>query len=132
MRSALTSAIAAAIAFGHFLIPVRAAEPPRLVAETPPLTPQEQLQKFHLPPGFRIELIAAEPEVPKPINLNFDARGRLYASCSLEYPYPATGDGTPRDAIKLITDTDGDSVPAHKAYAGGPTNDAANFVAGRL
>jgi cutinase len=31
-----------------------------------------------------------------------------------------------------ICQTDGDSVPAHKAYAGGPTNDAANFVAGRL
>ena len=31
-----------------------------------------------------------------------------------------------------VCQTDGDSVPAHKAYAGGPTNDAANFVAGRL
>jgi cutinase len=31
-----------------------------------------------------------------------------------------------------ICQTDGESVPAHKAYAGGPTNDAANFVAGLL
>lgn len=31
-----------------------------------------------------------------------------------------------------ICQTDGQSVPAHSAYAGGPTNDAANFVAGLL
>lgn len=31
-----------------------------------------------------------------------------------------------------ICQTDGESVPAHKAYAGGPTNEAANFVASRL
>jgi cutinase len=31
-----------------------------------------------------------------------------------------------------ICQTDGESVAAHKAYAGGPTNQAANFVAGLL
>ena len=31
-----------------------------------------------------------------------------------------------------ICQTDGESVPAHKAYAGGPTNQAADFVAGLL
>ena len=96
------------------------AAPPKLVAETPPLSPDEQLKKFHLPPGFRIELIAAEPDVPKPINLNFDAAGRLYATCSLEYPWPAEGDATPRDAIKLILDADGNGVPDKvTTFAGG-------------
>jgi cutinase len=31
-----------------------------------------------------------------------------------------------------ICQTDGENVAAHKAYAGGPTNQAANFVAGLL
>jgi cutinase len=31
-----------------------------------------------------------------------------------------------------VCQTDGQSVPAHSAYAGGPTNDAANFIAGLL
>jgi cutinase len=31
-----------------------------------------------------------------------------------------------------ICQTDGESVAAHKAYAGGPTNQAANFIAGLL
>ena len=28
-----------------------------------PLSPQEQLEKFHLPPGFEIELVASEPAI---------------------------------------------------------------------
>jgi hypothetical protein len=46
------------------------------VVDDPPLSPQEQLKKFHLPPGFEIQLVAAEPDVHKPMNFNFDAAGR--------------------------------------------------------
>jgi cutinase len=31
-----------------------------------------------------------------------------------------------------VCQTDGESVPAHSAYAGGQTNNAANFIAGLL
>src|SRR3954464_8336912 len=55
------------------------------VAPTDPLTPQEQLGKFHLPPGFEIQLVASEPDIQKPMNLNFDARGRLWVTHSIEY-----------------------------------------------
>ncbi|MBX3412549.1 MAG: HEAT repeat domain-containing protein [Pirellulales bacterium] len=73
-----------------------------LVASTDPLTAQQQQAKFHLPPGFEIQLVAAEPEIRKPINLNFDAQGRLYATESVEYPFPAK-DGAPhRDVIKIF------------------------------
>ena len=90
--------------------PVRAADPPVvLVAPTEPKSPAEQQKLFHLPPGFEIQLIAAEPDVPKPINMSFDAAGRLYVSQSIEYPFPA--EGQPRDTIRLLTDSDGDGVP---------------------
>src|SRR5262249_46931558 len=56
-----------------------------LVAPTEPLSPAEQQKQFHLPPGFEIQLIASEPEVPKPINLSFDPQGRLLVSQSIEY-----------------------------------------------
>jgi hypothetical protein len=59
----------------------------REIPQVPPRAPQEQAKLFHLPPGFHIELVAAEPDVPKPINLNFDAKGRLYVSQSVEYPF---------------------------------------------
>lgn len=96
-------------AFEHKL--VRAAEQVvHLVAPTDPKSPADQQKMFHLPPGFEIQLIAAEPAVPKPINMSFDAAGRLFVTQSIEYPFPPA-EGTPRDTIKLITDTNGDGVP---------------------
>jgi putative membrane-bound dehydrogenase-like protein len=73
-----------------------------LVAPTEPLTPQEQIAKFHLPPGFEIQLVASEPDIQKPMNLNFDSRGRLWVSHSIEYPFPADGSAPPRDAVTIL------------------------------
>ena len=70
---------------------------PKLVAETDPLSPAEQQQKFHLPPGFEIQLVVSEPAIGQPMNLNFDAAGRLWVTHSIEYPFPARGDIEPRD-----------------------------------
>ncbi|MBD3675199.1 MAG: HEAT repeat domain-containing protein [Planctomycetaceae bacterium] len=78
------------------------------VRPTDPLTPIEQQETFRLPPGFQIELVAAEPDILKPMNLAFDVRGRLWASMSQEYPYAATGDRKPQDCIKILEDTTGD------------------------
>ena len=72
------------------------------VAPTEPLTPQEQIQKFHLPPGFEIQLVASEPDIQKPMNLNFDSRGRLWVTHSVEYPFPAEGDTPPRDGVTIL------------------------------
>jgi putative heme-binding domain-containing protein len=82
--------------------------PASLVAPTEPLSPEEQLEKFHLPPGFAIQLVACEPEIDKPMNLNFDGQSRLYVTSSREYPFPAE-EGKPRhDALRVLTDVDGD------------------------
>src|SRR5207249_4880601 len=91
------------------LLPVSArSEDPQLVADTPPRSPDEQLKLFHLPPGFEIQLFAAEPDIIKPINIAFDDRCRLWATQSVEYPFPAQPDRTPRDCVKIMEDTDGD------------------------
>src|SRR3954463_6217947 len=75
-----------------------------LVAETPPLTPAEQQAKFHLPPGFEIQLVAQEPEIHKPMNMKFDAHGALWVTHSLEYPFAAKVDEKARDAISVFSD----------------------------
>ena len=80
------------------------------VASTPARAAHEQQRSFHLPPGFVIELVASEPQIIKPINLNFDASGRLFVSQSVEYPFVPSPDQTPRDAIKMLVDTDGDGL----------------------
>jgi len=79
-----------------------------LVAPTEALSPEEQRAKFHLPPGFEIQLVAAEPEIFKPINLAWDAAGRMLVTHSLEYPYPAGKDQPHRDAVEILEDTNGD------------------------
>src|SRR5205823_6655415 len=78
------------------------------IAQTGPRTPAEEQKCFHLPPGFEIELVAAEPDIGKPINLAFDDRGRLWVTQSREYPFPAPSTRKPRDAVRILEDTDGD------------------------
>ena len=90
--------------------PAARAQDAPLVAPTEALSPAEQQKLFKLPPGFHIELVASEPEIQKPMNLAFDAAGRLFVTQSIEYPFPAR-EGEPRDTIRVITDTNGDGVP---------------------
>jgi putative heme-binding domain-containing protein len=97
-----------------------------LVVETDPLTPEEQRLKFHLPPGFEIQLILSEPDIGQPMNVSFDAAGRLWVTSSVEYPYPARGDGVqdrperfgaigdhdPRDRVTIVEGIGPDGKPA--------------------
>lgn len=78
------------------------------VRPTEPRSPAEEEQSFHLPPGFRIQLFAAEPDIQKPMNMAFDGRGRLWVTGSVEYPYAADIGKPGRDTVKVLEDTDGD------------------------
>ena len=44
---------------------------------TGPFPPEQALRTFQLPEGFRIELVAAEPDVLDPVAMSFDEDGRL-------------------------------------------------------
>jgi len=83
----------------------------RNIPASGPRSPQEQQGLFQLPPGFRIELVASEPDIQKPINMNFDAAGRLLVSQSVEYPFAPLLGSEARDSIKLLSDQNGDGVP---------------------
>ena len=72
--------------------------------EGPPHPPEEAVGTFRLPEGFRIELVAAEPDVIDPVAMSFDAQGRLYVVEMRDYPY----DPEPQGRIKRLEDTDGD------------------------
>jgi putative heme-binding domain-containing protein len=75
-----------------------------LVARTDPLTPDQERARFHVPPGFEVQLVAAEPDIQKPLNLAFDARGRLWVTGSVEYPFPAPAGRGGRDTVKILED----------------------------
>lgn len=72
------------------------------VAPTEPLTAQEQIKKFKLPPGFSMQLVASEPQIQKPMNLAFDARGRLWVTHSIEYPFAAKPGTKPQDGLTVL------------------------------
>ena len=44
-------------------------------------SPQEEKLALKVPPGCKIELFASEPDIGKPMNMSFDAKGRMW-----EYP----------------------------------------------
>src|ERR1700709_460987 len=71
---------------------------------TVPLKPEEALSSFELEPGFKIELLAAEPLVDDPVDMEIDEYGRVYVVEMPGYPLDKGGSGE----IRLLTDTNGD------------------------
>src|SRR5258707_21902 len=59
-------------------------------AKASPLTPVEEQATFSLPPGFEIELVAAESEgIGKFVTVDWDLQGRMWSMTALEYPVDA-------------------------------------------
>ena len=69
--------------------------------------PAKELASFKVAEGFEVSLWAAEPLVAKPIQMNWDADGRLWVVSSTAYPHLKTGE-VANDKIFVIEDTDND------------------------
>lgn len=96
------------------------------IASTDAQTPEAQRQQFHLPPGFEIQLVLSEPDIGQPMNIRFDAQGRLWVTSSVEYPFPSQtegldprnerfpelGDESPSDWVTVATNIGPDGKPA--------------------
>ena len=84
--------------------------PKEKIPANPPLSPEAALKTFKLPPGFRIELVAADPLVETPIAMQWDAAGRLWVVEMPSFmPTPtADGENEPINRISVLEDTDGD------------------------
>ncbi len=102
--------IEAGLSLGEF----RNANPTK--APPGPLTPKEELATFRVPQGFRVELVACEPNVIDPVAMAFDENGRLYVAEMPGYPNGgvATGD-IHSGKIKRLEDRDGDGFYEHAA-----------------
>jgi len=77
------------------------------IRSTEARTPEDERAGFVVPEGFEIELYASEPDIGKPINITFDAKGRMWVTQSFEYPFPAEP-GKGNDRITILEDTDHD------------------------
>ncbi|HZT80062.1 MAG TPA: PVC-type heme-binding CxxCH protein, partial [Gemmataceae bacterium] len=75
------------------------------------LSPKEELATFHVPKGFRVELVAAEPQVVDPVAMAFDEDGRIYVAEMRGYPNGGIAEGhITSGQVRLLEDRDGDGV----------------------
>lgn len=83
------------------------ASQPGSVSDLP--SPDVEVQKaaFVVPEGFEIELFAAEPLIQKPVQMNWDAAGRLWVVSSTTYPHIEVG-AAAADQVVVLEDTNGD------------------------
>ncbi|MGA1606992.1 MAG: PVC-type heme-binding CxxCH protein [Planctomycetota bacterium] len=91
---------------------LRQEDPPAwmVIPSSPVRTPDEELATFVVEPGYRVQLVAAEPLVQDPVALRFDEQGRAWVVEMRGYMPNADGDGE-KDAvgsIAVLEDTDGD------------------------
>ena len=88
----------------------RGANNPRYYRKQLPVDAVTAKERMIVPPGFRVELFAAEPDIVNPISMNWDEQGRLWVIESIEYPYPRDfwPDGGGKDRILILEDTNGD------------------------
>jgi putative membrane-bound dehydrogenase-like protein len=75
-----------------------------------PLDPAESQKHFVTPVQFEVKLFAAEPQIRRPICMNWDERGRLWIAETVDYPNNLQRDGAGNDRIVICEDTDGDGM----------------------
>ncbi len=104
--------VALAVAAGY-AAQVNKAWPPglqKVSEDSPPISPEESLKRFHMPPGYRVELVASEPLIQDPVMIDFDGDGRMWA---VEMPgympdINAKGEHEPIGKIVVLEDTNND------------------------
>jgi len=96
-----TWALLAVLSLGH--------APSRSVGQGVPVESSDDPEDFRkvtqLPEGFEIQLVASEPTIINPIQINFDTRGRLWVLCAPRYPQILPGQ-KPKDYVVVLEDFD--------------------------
>ncbi|MES2505813.1 MAG: PVC-type heme-binding CxxCH protein [Verrucomicrobiota bacterium] len=89
--------------------------------------PQEMPKQLEIHPEFDLTLVAAEPLINKPMNIDWDEKGRLWVVETPEYPNglrqanvdawkdsgsikPGQYERAPLDRVSILSDSDGDGV----------------------
>jgi len=95
-----------------------------------PLSPEDSMRRIVVPGGFRLELFAADPFIGKPIDINWDEKGRTWVLETSDYPNRvmrgALGQGN--DRLVILEDTDGDGVADKRTVFADGLNIPTGFV----
>ncbi len=73
-----------------------------------PLSPEDSLKSMIVRPGFRVELVAAEPLVQDPVAVDFDEQGRMYVIQLSPYNAYAVPEFKQLGSIVVLEDADND------------------------
>ncbi len=79
----------------------------RNLKDIPDPDPEEERKTFVVADGFEVNLFAADPLLAKPIQMNFDAKGRLWVASSEVYPHIKPGQKA-NDKILILEDKNND------------------------
>ena len=77
---------------------------PKTLADIPDASTDAELAGFIIPEGLEINLWASEPMLHKPVQMNWDAQGRLWVACSQTYPQIKPGEEV-HDEVVVLEDT---------------------------
>lgn len=80
---------------------------PNPVLNSPKSAAERTVAQMHVPPGFRVDLVAAEPDLHQPIAFAFDERGRIWVAEAYSYP-TRRPEGQGQDKLVILEDRDGD------------------------
>ncbi|MDF1713640.1 MAG: HEAT repeat domain-containing protein [Akkermansiaceae bacterium] len=76
--------------------------------DSAPLSPTDSLKAIHVPDGYEVQLVAAEPLIQDPVAIDWAPDGRLWVAEMADYPSGI--DGKPGGRVRLLSDTDNDGV----------------------
>ena len=88
---------------------ISAAHAQRDLTDIPEPDPVAEIEAMTITDGAAVNLYAADPDIRKPIQINFDSRGRLWVASSEVYPQITPG-GVANDKILVLEDTNGDGT----------------------
>lgn len=76
-----------------------------------PISPTEAAKGFDVPAGFKVSVLASEPDVQNPIAMTWDAKGRLWVAENFTYAERSQRfDLSLRDRVLIFEDTNQDGV----------------------
>jgi putative membrane-bound dehydrogenase-like protein len=82
---------------------------PNPVGNAPATQAAQTVAQMYVPEGFRVELIASEPQLHQPVAFAWDERGRLWVVEAMSYPSKRP-EGQGLDRILIFEDRDGDGT----------------------
>ena len=91
------------------------------IPPAPPLSVDDALKSFRLQPGFEIEVVASEPMIETPVEIEFDEAGRMFVLEMRDFMPNVDGKGEDQrnGRVTLLEDADGDGrMDKHTVFAG--------------